>query len=89
MLVAPHGRGFVSPRSICTDVEGNIFVADSEGARISVFPAGGAPAFVIDSFGGQPIKPSALALDWGNNLYAADLKSRSILVYRLTYPSRE
>jgi hypothetical protein len=43
----------------------------------------------IDSFEGQAIKPSALALDWGNNLYVADLKSRSILVYRLIYPPRE
>lgn len=86
ILGDPPGGGFVSPRSLCADIEGNVFVADAEGGRITIYASDGAAVSGIDSFDGLSIKPSALALDWGTGLYVADLKSRSVLVYRLTYP---
>lgn len=89
ILGAPPGRGFASPRSLCVDARGNIFVADAERGDIVVYAGGDTPALEIDSFAGRPIVPSALATDWSNDLYVADLKSRSILVYRLVYPGRK
>ena len=89
ILAPPSGRGFASPRSLVADARGNIFVADTQRGSVVVYAGGNAPAFEVDSFAGDPIAPSALAIDWSNNLYVADLTSRSILVYHLMYPGRK
>jgi streptogramin lyase len=78
---------FALPRSICADAQGNIFVADAQRGVI-VYEGGDTSTFVIDSFAGNPIAPSALAIDWSNKLYVADLTSRSIHAYHLVYPGR-
>ncbi len=82
----PPERSFVSPRSVVVDHAGNVFVCDSKRGRVSVFSAGGNLVTDIDSYGGEAISPAAAAAGWDNTLYVADLKSRSVIVYRLRYP---
>ena len=79
-------RPFVSPRSVVVDHAGTIFVCDSKKGRISVFTAEGEHVTDIDSCLGEAISPAAAAAGWDGSLYVADLKSRSVLVYRLHYP---
>ncbi|MCX5752528.1 MAG: NHL repeat-containing protein [Candidatus Krumholzibacteria bacterium] len=86
-IVQPSSeKPFVSPRSVEVDNAGTIFVCDSEQGRVSVFTAEGARVTDIDSFSGEAISPAAAAAGWDGALYVADLKSRSVLVYRLFYP---
>ena len=86
-IVQPSSeKPFVSPRSVEVDLAGTIFVCDSEQGRISVFTAEGAHVTDVDSFAGAAISPAAAAAGWDGALYVADLKSRSVLVYRLLYP---
>jgi hypothetical protein len=56
---------------------------------VVVFSAEGSYLFDIDSFSGSAIAPAAAARGWNGALYVADLKSRSILVYRLLSPRDE
>ncbi|MDD4856688.1 MAG: NHL repeat-containing protein [Candidatus Krumholzibacteria bacterium] len=80
------GVDFVSPRSLSVDDAGVIFVCDSRSGRISAFSPDGAYLAAIDSYSGHTISPAATASTWDGALYVADLKSRSILVYRLLPP---
>ncbi len=82
----PPEEPFVSPRSVEVDHAGTIFVCDSKQGRVSVFDARGEHVADIDSFSGEAISPAAAAAGWDGLLYVADLKSRSVLVYRLHYP---
>jgi tripartite motif-containing protein 71 len=82
----PPEESFVSPRSVEVDHAGTIFVCDSEQGRVSVFTARGEHVADIDSCSGEAISPAAAAAGWDGSLYVADLKSRSVLVYRLHYP---
>jgi len=79
----PAAVPFVSPRSVCVDPAGVIFVCDPESGRISAFSAGGTYITAVDAFAGNAIAPAAAAVGWDGKLYVADLKSRSVLVYRL------
>jgi len=79
---------FVSPRSVSVDPSGAVFVCDPDGGRISVFSADGTYVTAVDAFAGNAIAPAAAAVGWDGKLYVADLKSRSVLVYRLN-SSRE
>jgi|WetSurMetagenome_2_1015567.scaffolds.fasta_scaffold22978_1 DNA-binding beta-propeller fold protein YncE len=81
----PPESPFLSPRSVEVDQAGTVFVCDSKQGRISVFTSG-AHVTYIDSCSGEPIQPAAAAAGWDGTLYVADLKSRSVLVYRLHYP---
>jgi DNA-binding beta-propeller fold protein YncE len=83
----PPERPFVSPRSVEADHAGFIFVCDAKEGRISVFAAEGGLVTDIDSYAGEAISPAAAAVGWDNTLYVADLKSRSVIVYRLRYLS--
>ncbi len=82
----PPERPFASPRSVETDHAGTIFVCDAKQGRIFVFTAEGEFVTDIDSYAGEAISPAAAAAGWDNTLYVADLKSRSVIVYRLRYP---
>jgi DNA-binding beta-propeller fold protein YncE len=88
VLSSPE-KPFVSPRSVEVDHEGTIFVCDSERGCISVFTADGGYVTEIDSCSGETISPAAAAAGWDGSLYVADLKSRSVLVYRLLYRREE
>jgi DNA-binding beta-propeller fold protein YncE len=86
-IVQPSsGDSFVSPRSVEVDHAGTIFVCDAQQGRVSVFTAQGEHMTDIDSWSGEAISPAAVAAGWDGALYIADLKSRSVLVYRLHYP---
>ena len=86
-IVQPSSeKPFLSPRSVEVDLAGTIFVCDSEQGRVSVFTVEGVHLADIDSFAGAAISPAAAAAGWDGALYVADLKSRSVLVYRLLYP---
>ncbi len=80
------GRGFVSPRYVAADERGVVFVCDPEGMRLSLFSAELEHLADIETFGGEPVSPSAAAVGWDGKLYVADLRSRSVIVYRLIYP---
>jgi tripartite motif-containing protein 71 len=81
----PAGMPFVSPRSVEVDRAGTILVCDANQGRVSVFTDRGRYVTDIDSFAGTAIAPAAAAAGWDGTLYVADLKSRSVLVYRLHY----
>jgi tripartite motif-containing protein 71 len=83
---SPAGVDLISPRSIGIDAAGSIFVCDAQAGKILAFSAGGAYLAAVDSYSGNPISPAAIANGWDGTLYVADLKSRSILVYRLLSP---
>ena len=83
---SPAGRSFVSPRYVSSDTRGALFVCDPEGRRLALFSTSLEHVADIESWGGDPISPSAAAVGWNGNLYVADLASRSIIVYRLIYP---
>jgi hypothetical protein len=87
LLEPPPGGTFKLPRSMSTDRLGNIFVADAEGGSVIVYSPDGEFYFEVDSFGDETIKPAAVAVGWNDYVYIADIKSRSILVYHLLYPS--
>lgn len=78
-----------SPRSICADDRGNLFLADTECRSILVFSAEGKLESSIDSYMGSPIYPAALSVGLEDILYVADLRSRSIISYRLIYPENQ
>jgi DNA-binding beta-propeller fold protein YncE len=82
----PASLPFVSPRSVSVDPAGVIFVCDPDGGRISVFNFDGSYVTAVDAYGGNAIAPAAAAVGWDGKLYVADLKSRSVLVYRLNSP---
>jgi hypothetical protein len=82
---APDSCAFRAPRYLCLDRAGNLFIADAKAERVYLFTEEGAFSMAIDSFGSDPIKPAACAVGWNGHLYVADLRSRSVLVYRLLY----
>ena len=88
-LSSPDSLGFKTPRSLCCSPEGNIFVADTGRSSVFVYSPEGDYLTVIASYSGKKISPSALTVDLNNNLYVADLLSRSILIYRLFYPDNK
>lgn len=86
ILLHTADGGFRSPRSISSDVMGNIFVADAAAGRVFVFSPEWESLLDVGSYEGEAISPAALTVGWDDFLYVADLKSRSILVFRLLYP---
>ncbi len=82
----PPDRPFVSPRSVEVDHVGTVFVCDAKRGGVRVFASDGKLVTDIDSYAGEAISPAAAAAGWDNTLYVADLKSRSVIVYRLRYP---
>jgi DNA-binding beta-propeller fold protein YncE len=81
----PDSLSIRTPRYICVDRIGNIFVADTKAERIFVLTKEGGFSMTIDSFDGDSISPAACAVDWNGYLFVADLRSRSVLMYRLHY----
>ncbi len=84
----PDSVAFQSPRYICSDRDGNLFVADTGGGALYVFSPEGILLARIDSYRGERISPSAVAAGWNDDLYVADLESGSILVFRLYSPGK-
>lgn len=82
---APDSLSIQTPRYICVDRVGNVFVADTKAGRIFVLTKEGGFSMTIDSFDGDSISPAACAVDWNGRLFVADLRSRSVLMYRLHY----
>jgi hypothetical protein len=80
------GRGFVSPRHVASDGRDAVVVCDPEGGRLALFSTALEHLADIETFGGEPISPAAAAAGWDGALYVADLRSRSVIVYRLVYP---
>jgi DNA-binding beta-propeller fold protein YncE len=81
----PDESPFVSPRWVETDGAGNIFVADTGAGALFVFDPEGKLLERIDSYGGEKIVPASAAVGWDDLLYVTDLRSKSILAYRLHY----
>jgi len=82
----PAGTPFISPRSVSVDDAGTVYVCDAQAGRVFVFDAQGSYVTDIHEYGGEAISPAAAAAGWDGALYVADLKSRSILVYRVLHP---
>jgi streptogramin lyase len=89
-LPPPPGKDrFRSPRSLCCSPDGDLFIADTGAGAVSVYSPAGRFITLIDSYSEDKIAPSALAVDLNDNLYVADLRSGSVLIYRLVYPEKE
>ena len=85
IIVPPEETPFLSPRWITSDGAGNIFVADAEAGVLFVFNSDGRLLDRIESYGGAGIVPASAAIGWNDQLYVTDLRSKSVLVYRLHY----
>ena len=75
-----------SPRYVCGGLDGYLFVADPGTGLVYGFTPSLEHVLTIGE--GEDIRPSAVAASWDHRLYVADLKTRSILVYRLDYPGK-
>ncbi len=84
-LEPPADHAFGSPRALCSDARGNIFIADTETGEVHIFDTGFAWAGVIDGWEGERITPASVAAGWDSVLYVADLRKRCILVFKLEY----
>ncbi len=80
------GEEMRSPRYVCGGLDGYLFVADPGSGRVYGFTPSLDHVLTIGE--GEDIRPSAVAVSWDFRLYVADLKTRSILVYRLDYPGK-
>lgn len=88
LLQVPEGSGYRSPRSVSTDQEGYIFIADTGGETVYIFDSNARYVQKIDSYLGTTIAPSAAAVGWNDHLYIADIRSHSILVFKMVYPGK-
>ena len=88
-LSPPDSLGFKSPRSLCSSPAGDILVADTGRGSVFVYSPEGNYITGINSYSEKRISPSALTVDLNDNLFVADLLSRSILIYRLVYPDNK
>ena len=80
------GEEMKSPRYVCGGLDGYLFVADPGTGLVYAFTPSLDHVLTIGR--GEGIRPSAVAASWDFRLYVADLKTRSILVYRLDYPGK-
>jgi len=83
-LEMPGGRSWVSPRYVCSDPEGFLYVADTGAGAVRVFSPKG--EWLADIVREEGFEPSAVAAGWDDLLYVADLRSRSIYIYKLVHP---
>ena len=88
LLQVPEGTVYKSPRSVTADQEGYIFVADTEGGAVYIFDPEARYIQKIDSYSGKEIAPSAVTVGWDDHLYIADIRSHSILVFKMVYPGK-
>jgi sugar lactone lactonase YvrE len=76
--------GVIYPQGIALDSSSNIYVADSDGVDVSIYPAGSngntAPLATISGINTGLVEPQGVALDSSSNIYVVDL-SRSVFVY--------
>jgi sugar lactone lactonase YvrE len=75
------GEGeFENPRGLALDSAGNIFVADTDNARIEKFSPNGTYISTIGTKGGygQLGQPNGLAVDGAGNIYIADVSTHSV-----------
>jgi DNA-binding beta-propeller fold protein YncE len=82
----PPETPFVFPRSVSVDDAGAVFVCDAQAGKVFIFNPDGSYVTDIHSYGGEAISPTAAVAAWDGALYVADLRSRSILVYRILHP---
>ncbi len=85
IIEPPEESPFVSPRWVESDRAGNLFVADTGAGALFVFGPGGELLERIDSYGGEKIVPASAAVGWDDRLYVTDLRSKSVIAYRLHY----
>jgi DNA-binding beta-propeller fold protein YncE len=85
IVAPPDSIAFRSPRWVVSDRTGNLFVADAEAGTLFIFSSEGRLSMAIDSYDGERITPTSVAIGWDNHLYVTDLRSKSVLVYRLDY----
>lgn len=74
-----------TPRYCCDGPGGVLFVADAGAGVVRGYSPG---MDLILVFGGESgaIAPAAVAAGWNDMLYVADLKSRTVIAYRLVFP---
>jgi hypothetical protein len=83
---AVEGLEMKSPRYVAGGLDGYLFIADPEAGLVYGFTPGLEHVLTIGE--GEDIRPSAVAASWDQRLYVADVRSRTILVYRLHYPGK-
>ena len=85
LVAPPEETPFIAPRWVSSDGAGNIFVADPEAGILFVFDSKGELIQRIDSYAGEAIIPTSAVVDWEDRLYVADLRTKTVLLYRLHY----
>jgi DNA-binding beta-propeller fold protein YncE len=85
LITLPDSIPFRSPRWVAVDRSGNIFVADAEAGALSIISDEGLLLMRIESYGGEAIAPTSVAIGWDDRMYVADLHAKSVLEYRLHY----
>ncbi|KAM8960392.1 NHL-repeat-containing protein 4 [Pelodytes ibericus] len=78
-LSPTYRHSFGSPAGVCSDLEGNILVADEQQRNVTLFPPKGSPICVV-SRGLQ--RPAGLACSPFGLLYVADSGDNRVKVYR-------
>ena len=84
-IESQEGSVLRSPRWIASDGKGNRFINDPEAGIKSIYSTQGDLLMSIDSYGGESISPAAAAIGWDDHLYVTDLRSGSVLMFRLHY----
>uniref|UniRef100_A0A8C4XAM6 NHL repeat containing 4 n=1 Tax=Erpetoichthys calabaricus TaxID=27687 RepID=A0A8C4XAM6_ERPCA len=76
---ATYGHRFGSPAGVCTDVEGNVLVADEQKRCVVLFPPNGSPVPLVTE---GLCTPAGLACCNRGQLYVGDTGDNSVKVFR-------
>ncbi len=80
-FVSSFTGGFVNPSGLTTDIDGNIYVADTGNNKIKKFSSAGTPLLTFGSSGsgnGQLFGPYSVAVDSSGNIFVADRSNNRI-----------
>lgn len=76
-----------TPRYCCDGPDGTLFVADTGAGAVHVFSPEMEHLLSFDG-GPRPFAPAAVAAGWNDLLYVADLRSGTVIAYRLIHPGK-
>ncbi|KAG2455730.1 NHLC4 protein, partial [Polypterus senegalus] len=76
---ATYGHRFGSPAGVCSDVEGNVLVADEQKRCVVLFPPNGSPVPLVTE---GLCTPAGLACCSRGQLYVGDTGDNSVKVFR-------
>lgn len=72
------GGGFLNPRGVATDANGNVYVADTGHATVKLIPPACYTSSCVETIGGGFSEPWGIAVDRSGNVYVADYTASEI-----------